>query len=329
MEGSAMASDPRTSAENRSKFDRQAHSWWEMLKMTYTDWSEDKAPRLGAALAYYTVFSMAPMLIIVLAIAGAVFDTETVRTQINQQLGLGEQGGEAMAMLVEGAKKDEGGIIATILSVVAVLFGATGVFIQLKDALNTIWEVEPKPGQGARAFVRERILSFAMVLAIGFLLLVLLVVSAMLNVVQKYLSDWLPMPGWTAQLVDIAVSFGGVTLLFALIFKVLPDVKIGWRDVWLGAAVTALLFTIGKSLLGLYLGRETFGSAYGAAGTLVILMLWAYYSSQILFFGAEFTQVYAKSYGSRIVPAENARPISAEERAHQGIPGRHKASPTG
>ena len=168
-----------------------------------------------------------------------------------------------------------------------------------------------------------------MVLAIGFLLLVLLVVSAALHGVQEYLGHLLPMPGWVGHIVDIVISFGGVTLLFALIFKVLPDVKIGWRDVWLGAAVTALLFTLGKFLLGLYLGRAAFESAYGAAGTLVILMLWAYYSSQILFFGAEFTQVFAKSYGTRIEPAENALPITAEARAHQGLPGGHKASPAG
>jgi membrane protein len=219
--------------------------------------------------------------------------------------------------------------VATILSVAAILFGATGVFIQMQDALNTIWEVEPKPGQGVRGFIKNRLLSFAMILAIAFLLLVLLVVSTALHAVYEYLGHLIAMPGWTAQVLDVVVSFGGVTLLFALIFKYLPDVKIGWRDVWLGAAVTALLFTLGKFLLGLYLGRASAASAYGAAGTVVIIMLWAYYSSQILFFGAEFTQVYAKSYGTRILPAEHARPISAEARAQQGLPRRGKASPTG
>jgi membrane protein len=231
-------------------------------------------------------------------------------------------------MLVEGADQSGGGILATILAVVAILFGATGVFIQMQDALNTIWEVEPKPGQGVWGFIRNRVLSFAMVLAIGFLLLVLLVVSALLHGIQEYLGHLLPMPGWTVQVLDIVVSFGGITLLFALIFKYLPDVKIRWRDVWLGAAVTALLFTLGKFLLGLYLGRESAGSAYGAAGALVIIMLWAYYSSQILFFGAEFTQVYAKSYGRRIQPADNARAVTAEGRAQQGLASRGKASPT-
>jgi membrane protein len=322
-----MAQNAINTPEFRSKINRRAGSWWEMLKMTYEDWSEDKAPRLGAALAYYTVFSLAPMLIIVLTIAGLVFDAETIRSQISQQTGLGEQGKEGLAMLIAGAEKSDTGILATILGVVAILFGATGVFVQMQDALNTIWEVEPKPGQGVWGFIKNRVLSFAMVLAIGFLLLVLLVVSAILHGLQEYLGHLMPIPGWAAQVLDILVSFGGITLLFAMIFKYLPDVKIRWRDVWLGAAVTALLFTLGKFLLGLYLGRESVASAYGAAGTLVIIMLWAYYSSQILFFGAEFTQVYARSYGRRIQPSDHARAVTAEGRAQQGL-GRGKASPT-
>jgi membrane protein len=173
------------------------------------------------------------------------------------------------------------------------------------------------------------VLSFAMVLAIGFLLLVLLVVSAVLHAIQEYIGGVLPMPGWVAHLLDIVISIGGVTVLFALMFKYLPDVKIGWRDVWLGAVVTGLLFTLGKFLLGLYLGRQALDSAYGAAGTILMILLWAYYSAQILFFGAEFTQVYAKSYGTRIQPAEDAQPVTVEARAQQGMPGRGKASPTG
>jgi membrane protein len=324
-----MRPDPSITPAKRSKFTRRAYSWWGMLKMTFSDWSEDKAPRLGAALAYYTVFSLAPMLIIVLAIAGLMFDADSVRSQINHQLGLGDKGGEGIALLIEGAEKRDSGIVATILGIGALLFGATGVFIQLKDALNTIWEVEPKPGQGVWAFIRGRLLSFAMVLAIGFLLLVLLVVSAALQAVEKYLEELLPMPGWTAQVLDVVVSFVGITVLFALMFKYLPDVKIGWRDVWLGAAVTALLFTLGKFLLGVYLGRASVASAYGAAGTILVVLLWAYYSAQILFFGAEFTQVYAKSYGTRIQPAETAQPVTAEARAQQGMPNRGKMSPAG
>ncbi len=323
-----MAETPQNKAISPARVNSRPGSWWEMLKMTYRDWSEDKATRLGAALAYYTVFSLAPLLVIVLAIAGMVFDAETVRSQISQQTGLGQQGEEGLVMLIEGAQNDGGGLVATILSIAAILFGATGVFVQMQDALNTIWEVEPKPGQGVWGFIKNRLLSFAMILVIGFLLLVLLVVSAALHGVQEYLGNLMPMPVWTAQLLDIAVSFGGITLLFALIFKYLPDVKIGWRDVWLGAAVTALLFTVGKYLLGLYLGRASAASAYGAAGTLVIIMLWAYYSSQILFFGAEFTQVYARSYGTRIQPADHARAVTSDARAQQGMPRRGKPSPT-
>jgi membrane protein len=257
-----------------------------------------------------------------------LFDPDTVRSQIGQQLGISDKGEEGLAALIEGAQKPAEGTIATILGIVALLFGATGVFIQLKDSLNTIWEAEPKPGRGVWGFIRERILSFAMVLAIGFLLLVLLVVSAALHAVQEYMTDLLTMPEWAAQVLDVVISFVGVTALFALIFKVLPDVKIGWRDVWLGAAFTALLFTLGKFLLGMYLGRASVGSAYGAAGTILVILLWAYYSSQILFFGAEFTQVYAKSFGTRITPSEQAQPVTAEARAQQGMPPHGKASPT-
>jgi membrane protein len=322
-----MRPDPSITPARRSKFTHRARSWWEILTMTYRDWSEDKAPRLGAALAYYTVFSMAPLLVICMAIAGWLFDAQTVQTRISTELGLSEEGAKGLAAMVEAAEKHEGGLIATIVGIIALLFGATGVFIQLKDALNTIWEVEPKPGAGIWGFIRDRLLSFAMVLTIGFLLLVLLVVSAALHALQEYLGHLLPMPGWVAQIIDIGVSFGGVALLFALIFKYLPDVKIGWRDVWLGAIVTALLFTVGKFLVGLYLGRPGLASAYGAAGALVIILLWAYYSSQILFFGAEFTQVYAKSFGSRIMPSEHAQPVTDEARANQGMPRHGKTSP--
>jgi membrane protein len=324
-----MRPDQSTIPARRSKFTRKAGTWWDLLKMSYHDWTEDKAPRLGAALAYYTVFSLAPLLIIVMAIAGSLFDPDTVRSQIGQQLGISDKGEEGLAALLEGAQKPAEGTIATILGIVALLFGATGVFIQLKDSLNTIWEAEPKPGRGVWGFIRERILSFAMVLAIGFLLLVLLVVSAALHAVQEYMTGLLTMPEWAAQVLDVVISFVGVTALFALIFKVLPDVKIGWRDVWLGAAFTALLFTLGKFLLGMYLGRASVGSAYGAAGTILVILLWAYYSSQILFFGAEFTQVYAKSFGTRITPSEQAQPVTAEARAQQGMPPHGKASPTG
>lgn len=322
---------PAAQLNRASKFNKRATSWREMLKMTYTDWSEDKAPTLGAALAYYTVFSIAPLLVITIAVATMVFDEKTVRSQIDQYVSglMGEAGQKGVAAMVAGAEKQEDhGIVATIISVVALVFGATGVFGQLKLALNTIWEVEPKPAAGIWGYIRERFLSFAMVLVIGFLLLVSLVLSTVLHTLEENFRSLIPLPDWSTQMVDSAISFVVITLLFAAMFKFLPDVKIRWRDVWLGAAATALLFVIGKFLLGLYLGRASFESTYGAIGSVLVILLWAYYAAQILFFGAEFTQVYAKSYGSRIEPASNARPVGEESRIRQGM-GPGKMSPAG
>ncbi len=319
--------DPSITPARRSKFTHRARSWWEILKITYRDWSEDKAPRLGAALAYYTVFSMAPLLVICMAIAGWLFDAQTVQTQISNELGLGEEGSKTLATMVEAADKHEGGIIATIVGIVVLIFGATGVFIQLKDALNTIWEVEPKPGAGIWGFIRDRILSFAMVLTIGFLLLVLLVVSTVLHAMQEYLGHLLPLPGWVAQIMNILVSVGGVTLLFALIFKYLPDVKIGLARRVARRPRHRHPVHGGKIPAGALPRPPRRCIRVRRCGALVIILLWAYYSSQILFFGAEFTQVYAKSFGSRIVPSEHAQPVTDEARANQGMPRHGKASP--
>jgi membrane protein len=296
---------------------------WEILKETFSDWNEDKAPRLAAALAYYTMFSIAPVLIIVIAIAGLVLGREAVQGAIAQQIeGLVGNRESALAVqaMIQSASKPSTGIIATVIGLVTLLFGAAGVFGQLQDALNTIWEVQPKPDRGIMETIKERFLSFTMVLGVGFLLLVSLVVSAALTAIGTYFSNLLP--GFEAvwQVVNFLVSFGVITLLFAMIFKVLPDAKIAWSDVWIGAAVTALLFTIGKFLIGLYLGKSSVGTAYGAAGSLVVILIWVYYSAQILFLGAEFTQVYARKYGSRIEPADNAVPVTEEARAQQGIP---------
>jgi membrane protein len=291
-----------------------------LLKQTWTEWQEDKASRLAAALAYYTAFSIAPLLVIVIAIVAFVFGQEAAEGGISQQLKelVGSPGAEAMQAMIKSAQKPTEGTIATIISVVILFFGATGVFSELQDSLNTIWEVAPKPG--VKGLVRNRILSFAMVLAIGFLLLVSLLVSAVLAGLSNFLGGLIPGLDFLWPTVNFLISFGVITLLFALMFKFLPDAKIAWGDVWIGAAITALLFTIGKSLIGLYLGNSSVGSTYGAAGSLVVLLLWVNYSAQILFFGAEFTQVYANKYGSRIVPAENAVPLTEEARAQQGIP---------
>jgi membrane protein len=293
---------------------------WSLLKTAAGDWLDDKAPRLGAALAYYTVFSLAPLLLIAVAVAGFVFGEQAARHQIAQEIqGLvGEEGGRAVQSMLEHAGKPGQGIAASVLGVVLLLVGAAGVFGELQDALNTIWGVQPKPGRGVWEFVRDRFLSFAMVLVIGFLLLMSLVLSAALSALAHLFSRW-EFACVSIGLNEV-VSLVVITLLFATIFRFLPDAKIGWRDVWLGAAVTAVLFEAGKFLIGLYLGRSGVASAYGAAGSLAVLLIWLYYSAQIFLFGAELTKVYTNRYGSRIVPADNAEPVSPEARAAQGLP---------
>jgi len=278
------------------------------LAATYNEWSADKAPRLGAALAYYTIFSLAPMLIIVMFVAGLVFDPEQVEAALNGQFEnmLGKEGAEAVSALVAGSQKHEEGAVATVVGIAALVFGALGVFVQLKDALNTIWKVELRPGRGWWQLVRDYFLSFSLVLGVGFLLIVMLAVNAVLSVVVGWFGEMLAISAAAAYATEFVVSFLIATLLFAMIFKFLPDARIGWRDVWLGAAATSLLFNIGKLLIGLYLGQASFTSAYGAAGTVLIVLVWTYYSAQILLLGAEFTQVYARSYGQRIEPSDGA-----------------------
>ena len=293
-------------------------SWWQLLKTTVAQWQEDKAPRLGAALAYYTVFSLAPLLIIVTAIVGFVLGPEAEKGQLQQQLEslLGPAGAVAAQQLIASASQPASGITATLLSLGALLLGATAVFGELKDALNTIWEVQSPPSGGLRTMIRDRFLSFAMVVCIGFLLLVSLVISTALEVLGR----WMPGPEGVMQIANFCISFAVITTLFALIFKVLPDVEIAWRDVWLGAAITSLLFTLGKYLLGLYLAHATVTSTYGAAGSLVVVLLWTYYSAQILFFGAEFTQAYVRHRGAQVVPARGAVPMSQSKRCQEGLP---------
>ncbi|HXI14291.1 MAG TPA: YihY/virulence factor BrkB family protein [Thermoanaerobaculia bacterium] len=273
-------------------------STFALLKEAFAEWNADKAPRLGAALAYYTIFSIAPLILIAIAIAGAVFGDEAARGQMFGQLKqlFGEGGAKALQDMIENADKNKsGGVIASIIGVVTLLFGATGVFVQLKDALNTVWNVEEQKGGGIGAFIKTRILSFGMVLGIGFLLLVSLVLTVAVSASGKFMEGVLPGGELLWQIVTFALELGVVTVLFAVLFKYLPDVKLEWRDVWVGAAFTSVLFVLGKFGLGLYLGKGTVGSAYGAAGALVVLLLWIYYSAQIMFFGAEFTQVLVKN----------------------------------
>lgn len=318
-----MSQDVERKPRYRSKVKRlNFRKIWQLLKQTFDEWSEDKASRLAAALAYYTIFSIAPLLVIVIAIAGLVFGEEAARGEIVAQIqGLvGRSGAEVIETAIQNANQPATGRIASIISIGALLFGAIGVFAQLQDALNTIWEVQPKPDRPIKGFVRRNVLSFTMVLGIGFLLLVSLVLSATLSAISTYFSHLVPGFDVVWQLINFVVAFAISTFLFAMIFKFLPNVHITWGDVWIGAIITSLLFSIGRFFLGWYLGNGSFGSTYGAAGSLIIILAWVYYAAQILFFGAEFTQVYARSYGSQIVPDENAVSLTNESRIQQGIP---------
>jgi membrane protein len=265
---------------------------------------------------------MAPLLVITLAVAGIWFERSAAQSRLVGQLqGLvGEKGGEAIqAMLQSASTPGAGGVAGTVLGVAMLLFGAAGLFGQLQDALNTIWEVQPKPGRGIWGMIRDRFLSLSMVFGVAFLLLVSLVVSTVLTAVGSLFGDW--QTGVVGQIVQTLIDAAVITVLFAMIYRFLPDAKIAWRDVWLGAAVTAVLFVLGKFLIGLYLGRSTVASAFGAAGSLAVLLVWLYYSAQIFLFGAEFTRAYANRRAGRVVPTANAEPVTRETRAHQqGIP---------
>ena len=270
----------------------------EVFKQTGKEFVEDKVPRLGAALAYYTIFSIAPLLLIAIAIAGMILGEEAARGQVVDQLRgvMGPTTAKAIEEMVENAANPKSGAFATIVAILTLFLGASGVFGQLKDALNTIWDVEPKKGRGITGFIRQRFLSMAMVCGVAFLLLVSLLIDAAISALgARFLGDAAEA---MAQSIQIVVSLGVVTVLFAMIFRLLPDLKIEWHDVWFGAAFTSVLFVIGKFALSLYLGKGTVGSAYGAAGSLVVLLVWIYYSAQIVLFGAEFTQVYARAHGS-------------------------------
>jgi membrane protein len=265
-------------------------------------WVDDYAPSMGAALAYYTLFSIAPLLVIVVAVAGLFFGTEDVRAEIFSQISslTGQQSALAVEEMLRRANEPKEGIIAVGASLVVLAIGATTVLGELQNALDRIWRApaEAKPS-GVWGFLRSRLLSFTMILGVAFLLMVSLVVSAGLALLGKWWGPWFR--GWEtlAHIIDLAVSFGMTTLLFAMIYKIVPRVHIRWHDVWIGAAVTALLFAIGKVLIGLYLGKSDVASGFGAAGSLVLFMVWVYYSAQIFLIGAEFTWVYAHEFGSR------------------------------
>ena len=275
---------------------------WRLMKDAALSWRDDYAPSMGAALAYYTTFSAAPLLLIVVSVAGLVFGPEAARGEIFAQLRglIGEEGALAVQALLQSVSKPAEGALATLVGTGVLLVGATSVFAELQDALDRIWRAPVRDrASGLWSLLRTRLLSFGMILSIGFLLMVSLVVSAALSALGNW---WAPLlSGWAmvAEAINLGVSFVLITVIFALIYKVMPRARVAWRDVWVGAAVTALLFTIGKSLIGLYIGRSGVTSAFGAAGSLAVVLVWVYYSAQIFLLGAEFTWVYAHHCGSR------------------------------
>jgi membrane protein len=288
-----------------------------LFKNTASEWIQDKCPQLGAALAYFTVFSLAPLVLVLLAVFGLIFGgSDQAQHKITEQLQylIDPSGIKVIQDIAANASKPQAGIIATAIGVILALFGASGVFGQLQDALNTIWGVKPKPGGGVMGFIRTRFLSFAMVGGVCFLLLVSLTVETVLRGFSAYLKNVMPGGDILALALFLLFDVAVVISLFAMIFRYLPDAKVAWRDVWIGATLTAILFALGKFVLGLYLGSGAAGSAYGAASSLITLLLWIYYATQILLFGAEFTQVYANTYGTRVEPQEHAIKVEITEK---------------
>ena len=278
-----------------------AAAFWQLGRQAFASWRDDGASSMGAALAYYTMFSLAPLLLIVVSVAGLVFGEEAARGEVFGQLEhlMGAQSAAAVQGLLQSANRPAESVLATVVGVVVLLIGATTVLAELQSALDRIWRAPVRGASGIFALVRARLLSFGMILGLGFLLMVSLLVSAALAAFEKW---WSPMfGGWAllAQGLNFAFNFLFITAVFAMIYKLMPRVHVAWRDVGVGAAVTALLFTVGKQLIGLYIGRSSVTSAFGAAGSLAVLLVWVYYSAQIFLLGAEFTWVYAHVHGSR------------------------------
>src|SRR5579871_92847 len=276
-------------------------SAWDLIKRTVGSWSEINASSKGASLAYYTIMSIAPLLVVCIAVAGLAFGRQAVEGQIAWQIQnlVGPEGGQAIQSVLAHASQPAAGIIATVFGFCLLLFSASGVFGELRDSLNAVWGVKSASGSGVIGMLKYRFFSFAMVLGIGFLLMVSLILSALLAAAGKFFGGFLPVPEAVLHLANLLISFLAITVLFALLYKIVPDVHIDWEDVWIGAAVTSLLFSLGKLLIGLYLGKASVGSAYGAAGSVVVFLVWVYYSAQVFFLGAEFTHTFAERHGSR------------------------------
>jgi membrane protein len=273
-----------------------------LIRSAVTAWRDDYAPSMGAALAYYTTFSIAPLLLIVIAIVGLVFGQDAARGEIVAQLRamMGEEGAQAVQGLLKSAAEPTSGIIATAIGIITLILGATSVFGELQSSLDRIWKCPAPQTSGLLKMARSRVLSFGLVLGLGFILLVSLILSAGLAALARWVGGWFASWEWLMQLLNFALSFVIVTGLFAMIYKMMPRAKIAWRDVWVGAAVTAVLFSAGKFLIGLYLGSSSIASGFGAAGSLVVLLVWVYYSAQIFLLGAELTWVFAHRYGSQL-----------------------------
>lgn len=291
---------------------------WKVAKQAVSGWWNDNVPRMGAALAYYTLFALAPILVVAIAIAGLAFGPEAVRGQIVGQIeGLvGRDGALAVQAMLEGAAKPSSSIPATVIGIITFFLGATGAFLELQDDLDAIWRVKPRSrGNFLRDLVTQRLISFGLVLGFGFLLLTSLVVSAALAALHTYMGNAFPGVAVLWEALDVIVSLGVITLLFAMIYKVLPDVKLAWRDVWVGGLITAGLFTMGKFLIGLYLGTSAVASTYGAAGSVIVVLVWVYYSSQIVLLGAEFTRAYVDEFSRRPPPEDFATRDPAASKA--------------
>jgi membrane protein len=312
----ATASQPRDNGSTtpRTQGDQEAadelrpkKSPLGLLKATFGDWMDDDALKLGASLAFYTVWSIGPLFVVVISVASLVFGREAAQGHVVDALRslVGDSGAKSVQDAIVSANDTGHSVLANIVGVASLLVAASGVFAELKSSLNIVWGVTPKPGSFFLT-LKQRFLSLTMVLGTGFLLLVSLLLSAALSAVGQRVSGAIPAGEGLWHIVHLVVSFGVTAVLFTLMFKIIPDAKVGWKDVWLGGSVTALLFTVGQLGIGLYLGKTSVGSAYGAASSLMIILLWIFFSSCILFLGAEFTQNYANMYGSRIKPAANA-----------------------
>jgi membrane protein len=305
-----MVASPPSDGTARAKATRELRakrSPLALLKATFGDWLDDDALRLGASLAFYTVWSIGPLFVVVISVASLVFGRDAAQGRVVDALRslVGDSGAKSVQDAIVSANDTGHSVIANIVGIVSLLVAASGVFAELKSSLNIVWDITPKPGSFFLT-LKQRFFSLTMVLGTGFLLLVSLLLSAALAAIGTRVSGVIPAGAGVLHVAHTLLSFGVTALLFTLMFKVIPDAKIGWKDVWLGGSVTSLLFTVGQVAIGLYLGKTSVGSAYGAASSLMIILLWIFFSSCILFLGAEFTQVYANMYGSRIEPAANA-----------------------